>query len=465
MATNNFVIYNEQGKKFLPKIAVENRSYLPLIDFLQILDLPYSESASSGFIRIGAGNNTIRLTRDRSTAQVNQASVALTAPVIFSKDRWLVPADFVTRVLSRVLPERVSATPSGDRFLLRSGSFNRVEVKGLATEQGSTIVIQMSAPAEVEIKREDSKMILNFGTTATDPSKEDYQYRDEMVKSISFDDSSMADLLIIELADRTLQVKVTHLASQNTYLLELTRPSVVASPDRQPNSLSPALIRPSQHKWRLITIDAGHGGEDKGVFIKENLFEKDLALTIARKLRWAAQARLGVETVLTRDGDQTVSLEQRAMAANFAQSDLFLSIHIGNRSHSTESSSRIYVAKFLSVSNDSSEPANTPGRGSVVQFVPWDQVQARSLNWSVRLAETIQAEMNRRLGRENASPAVQYASLKLLSSLAMPAVLLEIGNASQKQWKETISDARFQDSLVAIVLSALERFRSAYERQ
>jgi N-acetylmuramoyl-L-alanine amidase len=466
-ASSNFVVYDKQVKKFLPKISIENRSYLPLIDFLQILDLPYSESASSGFITIGAGKNTIRLTRDRSVAQVNQAAVGLSAPVIFASDRWLVAPDFVPRVLNRVLAEKVVVSASGDRFLLGSGSFNRIEVKGLAAAEGSTIVIQMSAPAEVEIRKEDSKMVLNFGNTATDPSKEDHQYRDEMVKSIYFDDSSSADLLIIELTDRALQVKVTHLASQNAYLLELTRPLVASGPDHQPNSLPSTVIRSSQgqREWRHITIDAGHGGEDKGAFIKENLFEKDVALSIARKLRWAVQARLGVETALTRDGDQTLSLEQRAVAANTAQSDVFLSIHIGNRSHSAESSSRLYVAKLSSEKNDPSEPVKASGWGHTIQFLPWDQAQAKALNGSVRLAETLQAEINRRLPRESTSPAVHHASLKLLSSLVMPAVLVEIGNASQPESREMISDTHFQDSMVAMVLSALERFRSAYQRE
>ena len=269
----------------------------------------------------------------------------------------------------------------------------------------------------------------------------------------------------MELADKASQAKVTHLASQNAYLVELTRPSAAVKQEREENPLPPAVMRSSEesHKWRHITIDAGHGGEDRGVLIKENLFEKDVTLAVARKIRWAIQTRLGVNAVMTRTDDQTLSLDQRASAANAAQSDLFLSIHIGNRHRSDEVTSYAYVTR-LPLKSGTPEEEAVQGRTPLIQFVPWDQAQAKSFKWSKRLAEILQSEMNQKLNGGNASLNFRDAPLKLLSLLGMPAVLLEIGNASQPEWKEMISDARFQDSLVATVLAALEKFRPLYER-
>jgi N-acetylmuramoyl-L-alanine amidase len=463
-ATTDFVVYSKQAKKLLAKIRIENRDCLPLIDLLQVLDLPYSESASSGFISIEVGKNKVKLTKDRSAAQVNEAIVALSAPVVVAQGRWLVPSDFIGRVLGRVLPEKVTVSASGNRFLIGPGSFNRLDIKGFASEQNSTVVVQMSTPVEAEIKREDSKMTLTLGSAPIEPAREDYQYKDAFVESIHFEESPSNHLLVVELADKMLQAKVTRLASQNAYLVEFTRPSTVLKPEREENALPSTVVRSSQEgrKWRHITIDAGHGGEDRGAFIKENLFEKDVTLAVAKKIRWAVQTRLGVDAVLTRQDDQTLSLDQRALAANTAQSDLFLSIHIGNRNRSAEFSSVAYVTKFPS-KNIASEEANAQGRTISIQFLPWDQAQAKSLKWSKRLAEIIQSEMNQKLNGGNASLGFRDAPLKLLSSLAMPAVLVEMGNASQPEWKEMIGDSRFQDSLVATVVAALERFRPIYE--
>jgi len=462
-ASADFVVYAKQVKKLLPKVKIENRDYLPLIDFLQILDLPYSESVSSGFITIGVGKSTIKLTKDRSAAQVNEATVGMSAPVLVAQDRWLVSPDFIGRVLNRVLPEKITVSLSGSRFLIGPGTFNRMDIKGFASEQSSTIVVQMSSPIEAEVKREDSKMTLAFGNSPIDPTREDFQYKDAFVESIQFEESSSNHLLVVELADKASQAKVTHLASQNAYLVELTRASDAVKREERP--LLPAVAGSPQesHKWRHITIDAGHGGEDRGVLIKENLFEKDVTLAVARKIRWAIQTRLGVNAVLTRSDDQTLSLDQRASAANAAQSDLFLSIHIGNRRRSEEVTSYAYVTR-LPLKSGTPEETAVQGRTNLIQFVPWDQAQARSFKWSKRLAEILQSEMNQKLNGGNASLNFRDAPLKLLSSLAMPAVLVEIGNASQPEWKELISDPHFQDSLVTTVLTALEKFRPLYER-
>jgi N-acetylmuramoyl-L-alanine amidase len=463
----NFVVYDKGVKKVLPKVVIENRDYLPLIDFLQILDLPYSESVSSGFITISAGKNTIKLTKDRGVALVNQASVALSGAVVVSNQRWLVPPDFVSRVLTRAWPDKLTVSASGDRFLLGPGTFNRIEVKTLPAEHSSTIVVQMSAPVEAEIRKEDSRMTLNFGDTPVDPSRYDYQYKDEMVQSIHFEEFSGTDELVVVLANSASQVKVTRLATQNTYLLELTPPSAPSpsTPDRAGPPLPGAVIHESQgsRKWRLITIDPGHGGEDKGALIKENLFEKDVALSIAKKLRWALQTRLGVETTLTRDTDQGLSLEQRALAANAAGTDVFVSIHIGNRNRSPEFMSYVYVSKLWDVQNDPSKGQGTSDRQRI-EFLTWEQAQAKSLGSSVRLAELVQTEINQKLNGGNTSSPFREAPLRLLSCLAMPAVLVEIGNASEPEWKEKISDSRFQDSLVGTLLTALEKFRSSYPR-
>jgi N-acetylmuramoyl-L-alanine amidase len=464
-ASTDFVVYDKQTKRLLPKVRIENHDYLTLVDFLQILDLPYSESASSGFITIGVGKSTIKLTKDRSVAQVNEATVALSAPVVVAQERWLVSPDFIGRVLNRVLPEKVTVSASGNRFLLGSGVFNRLDIKGFASEQNSTVVVQMSAPVEAEIRREDSKITLTFGNAPLDPAREDYQYKDTFVESIHFEESSSSHLVVIDLVDKALQAKVTHLASQNAYLLELTRPSPAPNPEREESPPSSAVVRPSQEgrKWRHITIDAGHGGEDKGAFIKENLFEKDVTLAVAKKIRWVLQTRLGVDAVLTRADDRTLSLDQRAVAANSAQSDLFLSVHIGNRNRSAEFSSYAYVTR-LPPKGTPPEEASVQERTISVQFAPWDQAQANSLKWSKYLAEALQSEMNQKLNGGNASLNFRDAPLKLLSSVAMPAVLVEIGNASQPEWKEMISDSHFQDSLAATVLAALEKFRPSYER-
>lgn len=75
----------------------------------------------------------------------------------------------------------------------------------------------------------------------------------------------------------------------------------------------------------IVTIDPGHGGVDPGCG-EEGWLEKDIVLSISIKLKKLLE-QAGVTAVMTRTTDQTLSLDDRAIMANNATSDLFVSIH------------------------------------------------------------------------------------------------------------------------------------------
>lgn len=83
---------------------------------------------------------------------------------------------------------------------------------------------------------------------------------------------------------------------------------------------------------RTVVIDAGHGGKDPGAVSRDGkTYEKDLTLDIALELAEAIRSSCpDVKVVLTRSKDVFVSLNDRAVAANRAGADLFISIHINS---------------------------------------------------------------------------------------------------------------------------------------
>lgn len=86
---------------------------------------------------------------------------------------------------------------------------------------------------------------------------------------------------------------------------------------------------------RRVIIDPGHGGIDSGA-LRHGVLEKDLTLDVARRLETLLNAR-GFETTLTRTGDQTLSLAERAEIANREKECVFVSIHFdeGTRAEAT----------------------------------------------------------------------------------------------------------------------------------
>jgi len=92
----------------------------------------------------------------------------------------------------------------------------------------------------------------------------------------------------------------------------------------------PAVPSAEEARVRLIVLDPGHGGPrwTGAGGPKTGVFEKDLVLDIAGRVRAMLEEELDVRVVLTRTGDYPVGLRERVRTANELGADLFLSLHL-----------------------------------------------------------------------------------------------------------------------------------------
>ncbi len=80
-----------------------------------------------------------------------------------------------------------------------------------------------------------------------------------------------------------------------------------------------------------IVIDPGHGGKDPGTSNRSlKLYEKNITLDLARRLKSLFKKNSKYEIILTRESDRYISLEERTAIANSKKSDLFVSIHVNS---------------------------------------------------------------------------------------------------------------------------------------
>ncbi|HVU96006.1 MAG TPA: N-acetylmuramoyl-L-alanine amidase [Puia sp.] len=101
-----------------------------------------------------------------------------------------------------------------------------------------------------------------------------------------------------------------------------------------------------------VVIDAGHGGWDDGAVASNGLKEKNINLSIARKVKQLA-SEYGVDVVLTRDKDELsggskdkrASLHYRADLSAARKADLFISLHTDAGSGPETDGFHIYVSK------------------------------------------------------------------------------------------------------------------------
>ena len=78
---------------------------------------------------------------------------------------------------------------------------------------------------------------------------------------------------------------------------------------------------------QVVVIDAGHGGIDSGASGDDGLLEKDLTLKFGLALAKELEAGGKLEVLLTREGDDFISLPDRVALAQKHKASLFVSIH------------------------------------------------------------------------------------------------------------------------------------------
>ncbi len=106
------------------------------------------------------------------------------------------------------------------------------------------------------------------------------------------------------------------------------------SPDRGPfpdpltndRPTSPLPSRGPRIGRALVVIDPGHGGKDSGAPGLGGLLEKDVVLSIGKRVA-AILEQNGVQAVLTRDSDFFVELQGRVDIASRSNATLFVSVH------------------------------------------------------------------------------------------------------------------------------------------
>jgi len=93
-----------------------------------------------------------------------------------------------------------------------------------------------------------------------------------------------------------------------------------------------------------VVIDAGHGGSDDGV-IENNIKEKDLNLSIAKEIK-ELNKNENLNIILSRSGDELMTVKDRTKFAAENKADLFVSVHMdAEENKNAHSGLNIFIPK------------------------------------------------------------------------------------------------------------------------
>ncbi len=218
-----------------------------------------------------------------------------------------------------------------------------------------------------------------------------------------------------------------------------------------------------------IVIDAGHGGEDPGALGRHGSREKDVTLSIARRLKALVDAEPNMRAVLTRDGDYYLSLQARVDKAEKVRADLFVSIHADAfvRPHARGSSvfalserrATSEAARWLASKENEADligGVSLKGKDTHVKRTIVDLLQTATIDYSLRLGSSVL----KRLERVNTlhKPHVEQASFAVLKSPEVPSILVETAFISNPQEEKRLNDEGYQEKLARALLDGIRDF-------
>ena len=248
-------------------------------------------------------------------------------------------------------------------------------------------------------------------------------------------------------------------------------PPPARDPDRLPNGL---------RRGHVVAIDPGHGGVDpgnRGVGLPAGVAEKDINLSVGLLVRAELQRR-GVAVRMTRTTDTLINLFQRAPLSCRDDCDLFVSIHVNSlarRAGYTNvrgfetfvfSEARTEDARRVAqMENDALrfEVPDAAGQPSGLDFILRDLQINEHLRESVRAAELIQSHL--REIHSGPNRGVKHGPLAVLNTARRPAVLVELGFATNTTDARLMTTRQGQRNLALAIADAVVAYLREYERR
>ncbi|HLH30955.1 MAG TPA: N-acetylmuramoyl-L-alanine amidase [Terriglobia bacterium] len=453
-ADTNFPIYFPNSK-LIVKAEVLNRTvYLPLKEIVQHMGVPYTDAIALETLTMRSGSNRLVVTKNSALISYNDQILLLPSPILREDNRWLAPVEFLSMGLTKL---------TGTEFRYRSGTSRvfagnieapELEMNAQTLGPITRLTIRSAVPITIDAKREDAtKAILRIDHTPLDPTRERFDHRDRLLHSVAFDDSDGDSKIILDLTREVSDLRVTPADNNHIFFIDLLRasePLSAAPPAAEPPVAAKPDAASTERKVRVVVIDPGHGGMDTGAKTI-SIAEKDLTLTLARKLRAVLQSRLGTTVLLTRDSDTALDNEARSAVANNNQANLFISLHAGYSPNPSEAGSSVFIMK--EDFGDGVAPASAP-RDQL--FLPWYLGYRTHRQASAAAASIIEQELNK--GIPAWKFTVRSAPLAVLSSATMPSLILEIGNLNNPTSAQALVDSGFQTKLVNTIADAVQKF-------
>jgi N-acetylmuramoyl-L-alanine amidase len=243
--------------------------------------------------------------------------------------------------------------------------------------------------------------------------------------------------------------------------------ALLAETEKRPQELQPAPT--GGGRLATIVIDPGHGGEDPGAIGRRGSREKNITLTIAKRLKRLIDGEPNMRALLTRDGDYFLPLQARVDKARQVKADLFVSIHADAFIRPNVRGSSVFalsdkratseLARAIASKQNESDLIGgvaLKGMDDYLKHTLRDLSQSATIDHSLRLGSSVL----RQLGGVNElhKPRVEQASFAVLTAHDVPSILVETAFISNPQEERRLNDNAYQDKLARAILEGIKEY-------
>ncbi|HEX3820345.1 MAG TPA: N-acetylmuramoyl-L-alanine amidase [Candidatus Sulfotelmatobacter sp.] len=454
-AEKHLSVYSLAANYSMPVVQREGRDYIGLLELLEPLGKVSAKSDNNRWrLRYNNVEGDFQLGKTRALVQGRDAD--LTGKFLMENKRGLVPVSSLASLLPRLLGGPVTLHEDSERLFI--GNIATHFTASLSGENPPRLVLHFTSPVNPSIATEPGTVRMTFSRDPlVAPASPTLTFGNKAIPSASYSEANGNAVLTVNSTiplmasfandGRTITIAATSSpATQNAQSPAQgpSNPSSNSASAGQPQTSTPtaqtptlaAPTAPPIPRRYFAVVDASHGGDDHGETLSTTLLEKDITVALARSLRQELESR-AITTLVLRDSDANLSVDQRAMFANADHAAIYIALHAASSGRGV----RVYTALLPYGGND---------RGP---FRDWTTAQHNSLPLSQSTATAISNELQKR----QIPVRSLEGALRPLNNITGPAIAIEVAPQGSDVSQLTAPD--YQQLITSAVATAIANAR------
>ncbi|GHV55712.1 N-acetylmuramoyl-L-alanine amidase [Bacteroidia bacterium] len=228
-----------------------------------------------------------------------------------------------------------------------------------------------------------------------------------------------------------------------------------------------------------MVLDAGHGGKDPGSSGRKSK-EKDITLTVTLLTgKYISEKYSDVKVLYTRKNDTSVGLAERAVFANKAHANLFISIHTNSVKESSPKGLEVYAfgvsrsAENLEVmkrensviflEDNYKEKYEGFDPNSAESYIIFEFMQNKFVEQSLEFASIMRNELTSCTQWKDRG--VKQAGFLVLREVSMPRILIELDFISNATAENLLMSEAGQKKYAQAICDAFGKYKAVYDRK